>query len=186
MISRSRWSCRVTLREMTVCGELCGEGSPASVRQAPSSVPLVCNASPSLLRAHDVLHCPFHILHIPHHSRHLSPDSLSAPFLSSPSETYRLQFGDSNLHTRLILTRLIQDTSPSPFKSLHTTLTRTLNIPLLSLYLLFYYGPFIPRLPPLMLFFPHSPTCPLVIYYSSDANGPHTKRGLSSTPTHVE
>ena len=161
LISRSRWSCRVTLREMTVCGELCGEGSPASVRQAPSSVPLGCHASPSLLRAPDVLPCS-----IPSPSQHPSHVSPSLPRLDFDSflsldflfrrDSPRLPVRDTSLNTRLRFTRDIHDLDSTHFNTLPATLSRILSrfhfCP--AFLFLFYYGAFHSYFPPLMLFPP--------------------------------
>ena len=150
--------------------------------------------SPSLLRAPDAIHCsvPSTSPH-PCLSLHLSPDSistLSSPFFSSsdevhpdfPSET-RLSTPVSDSHERYMT--LTQHTS------IHFphSLTNTLLIPLLSLLLsslLLWPFPFLLSSPYAFPTFSFSLTRPLVLYDSSNANGPRLERRCSTRPTRVE
>ena len=146
--------------------------------KAPSSVPLVCHPSPSLRRAHDVLPCSIPLLHALQFLS-ISPQTLStlsSPFLSSSTEDHKDFHSETRLSTPVSDSHETYMTFPQHISKAFTLLTHTLPIPLLPLHLSFCYAAFHSHVPPRMLFFSFSPTCPFVFYYSSDAHRPHLER----------
>ena len=126
--SRSRWRCRVTLRELTFCGEFCGHDVRDDVREAsPSSMPRgACDTRP----------CP-----CCHHS---SPDQ--SPFTISPSFTLlalhaflSLSSHSSQLPTSFTAHSTVSVNTPPTCHSIHVSLwlrqpsTLILKLPIPSL-----------------------------------------------------
>ena len=135
---------------------------------------------------------PHPLLHIPHIALILSPDSLSSltsPFNSSSDEVHpdfpdetRLSTPVSDSHERYMT--LTQHLSKA-----FTLLTHTLHLPLLFLLLsslLLWPFPFLLSSPYAFPTFSFSLTRPLVLYDSSNANGPRLERRCSTRPTRVE
>ena len=137
--------------------------------------------SPSLLRAPDVLPCS-----VPSHSPH--PSLFSLPrlfpplsFLSirdSQTSIQRLQTSHPS-HTHTTHTRHFPIALQTPSHNSHSYTQHSTSVPASSLLL----WPFPSTLssPCAFPFVPYSPTRPLVIYYSSDANGPHTRGDIPNT-----
>ena len=121
LISRSRWSCRVTLREMTVCGEVCGEGSAASVRKHRRR----CRRC-ATRRRHCCVRLMSSLAQSPsQHPSHVSPSLPRLDFDSFLSLVFlfrrgspRLPVRDTSLNTRLGLTREIHDLDSTHFNTL--------------------------------------------------------------------
>ena len=182
----------MTLREMTGCGEVCGDGSAASVRMHRCGVCGWCDTRRRhcCVRMMSSLAQSPPLLNIPHMSLHLSPDSistLSSPLISSSSQTHPDFPDETRLSTPVSDSHDSYMALTQRLAKAFTLLTHTLHVPLLSrilVSLLLWGLPFTHSSSPFVL--PSSLTYPIFLYNSSDPHRPHLERRCSTRPTRVE